>query len=271
MGSKTKLKTWSDQEILTHTDLNDEFDRLYTSPMTLISPADATLNMDGNKIDLDDDEDSSIRETADDIIALELGGFDAIIFDGTTASTVGGLSLTTAAEAGDVAILAQGTGTDLGISITSKGAGNVTLVTGTGEFIVTGDIESGTYTPELLFGGANVDMTYTTQTGSYRRIGNMVFIQVQIVLSAKGSSSGAATIDLPITAAATIPAGVFSVGIMTNVTGLTGSATAWAKESSTNCWLYVWRSDTGIGNSQTLAQTNFSDTSEINISGWYEV
>lgn len=56
------------------------------------------------------------------------------------------------------------------------------------------DYEEGTWTPNLLFGGVNVDMTYTTQRGTYTKIGNVVRFVCDIQLSAKGSSTGNATL-----------------------------------------------------------------------------
>ena len=56
------------------------------------------------------------------------------------------------------------------------------------------DYEEGTWTPSLLFGGAAVGMTYTTRTGTYTKIGNLVTIAVSIDINAIGSSTGSATI-----------------------------------------------------------------------------
>ncbi|HWT12305.1 MAG TPA: phage tail protein [Allosphingosinicella sp.] len=68
------------------------------------------------------------------------------------------------------------------------------------------DYEEGPFTPILLFGGNAVGMTYNStngQLGRYTKIGRMVYIDVRIVLTAKGSSTGIATITgLPFTAAA---------------------------------------------------------------------
>jgi hypothetical protein len=57
------------------------------------------------------------------------------------------------------------------------------------------------WTPSLKFGGANVGMTFTAQIGYISRLGNgQVDAYFNIVLSAKGSSTGAATITgLPLT------------------------------------------------------------------------
>lgn len=56
------------------------------------------------------------------------------------------------------------------------------------------DYEEGTWTPVMRFGGASVGVTYTTQLGQYTKVGNVCHIQGNITLSAKGSSTGAASI-----------------------------------------------------------------------------
>jgi hypothetical protein len=56
------------------------------------------------------------------------------------------------------------------------------------------DYERGTWTPSLKFGGNSVGMTYTTQQGYYVKIGSFVMTTCLITLSAKGSSTGSATI-----------------------------------------------------------------------------
>lgn len=55
------------------------------------------------------------------------------------------------------------------------------------------DYEEGTWTPALKFGGANVDMTGTF-TGTYTKVGNLVFFLCYILLTNKGTSTGEATI-----------------------------------------------------------------------------
>lgn len=62
----------------------------------------------------------------------------------------------------------------------------------------------GTWTPALLFGGASTGITYGTQTGTYTRIGNRVWVHCTIVLTSKGSATGSASISgLPYTVART--------------------------------------------------------------------
>jgi hypothetical protein len=55
--------------------------------------------------------------------------------------------------------------------------------------------EEGTWTPTLNFGGATTGITYTTQAALYVRNGHTVFVSGYILLSSKGSATGAATIS----------------------------------------------------------------------------
>ena len=81
--AKTRIKNWT-AEILTHTDLNAEFDNLINTPMDLISPAPAALDMDGQELIMDGDGDSSLTMSIDDQLDVKLGGSDIYIFTTTT-------------------------------------------------------------------------------------------------------------------------------------------------------------------------------------------
>lgn len=60
--------------------------------------------------------------------------------------------------------------------------------------------ESGSWTPDLKFGGASVGLTYSFRQGSYVRIGDMVWISCVFLLTNVGSSTGDVTIEgLPFT------------------------------------------------------------------------
>lgn len=61
-----------------------------------------------------------------------------------------------------------------------------------------------TWTPTITFGGSSTGITYLAQGGYYVRIGDYVFINFSILLSSKGSATGAAQITgLPVTIANT--------------------------------------------------------------------
>lgn len=53
----------------------------------------------------------------------------------------------------------------------------------------------GTFTPIIQFGGAAVGMTFSTQSGTYSRIGNIVTFSIFIQFTAVGSSTGTATLS----------------------------------------------------------------------------
>jgi hypothetical protein len=62
------------------------------------------------------------------------------------------------------------------------------------------DYEEGTWTPTILFGGANTSATYTFQVGTYTKIGNVVYYQAYVQESTASTSSGVLTVGgLPFT------------------------------------------------------------------------
>ena len=118
------------------------------------------------------------------------------------------------------------------------------------------------WTPSIQFGGGTTSITYTTQSGTYMRINNMIFYQLDIVLSNKGSSTGAATVaGLPVTIA---QYGGINV-LMANITA-TGQIQAYTTAGNTTLTLERTQTNGGTAN---LNDTNFSNTSELHISGFY--
>ena len=88
-------------------------------------------------------------------------------------------------------------GGGLDFSATSNGSG-----TTTSELL--NDYEEGTWTPTITFGGGATSLTYNTQYGVYTKIGNVVHFSFRVILSNKGSSTGAAAFGgLPFTSANT--------------------------------------------------------------------
>ena len=60
---------------------------------------------------------------------------------------------------------------------------------------------TGTFTPGLTFGGGSTGMTWSSRSGRYIRLGNLIYVSANMRLSAKGSSTGAAKVTgLPFTA-----------------------------------------------------------------------
>lgn len=123
---------------------------------------------------------------------------------------------------------------------------------------------TGTWTPVLNFGGATTGITYTTQTGTYTRCGNIVVAEMRIVLSSKGSATGAATITgLPVATAGTPVGSVIDFGV--GGSGMTG--TPFAVMSGTT----IFPVQTSAAARTQLADTNFTNTTDIRISMMYRV
>jgi hypothetical protein len=124
----------------------------------------------------------------------------------------------------------------------------------------------GTFTPGIQFGGGTTGITYTDQIGVYTRIGRVVVFDLMVTLSAKGSSTGSAQITgLPITAAGnavpSIHVTAMTAGVGdTHVQSVVASAT-------TNIVLR----DISGGSQANLTDVDFTNTSQIRISGTYIV
>lgn len=83
-----------------------------------------------------------------------------------------------------------------GIVVTENNFGtNKTGPTNIASSSTTGSNVAQSFTPTLAFGGGSTGITYSIRTGSYVKIGRQVTAQWRIQLSAKGASTGAATIS----------------------------------------------------------------------------
>lgn len=137
---------------------------------------------------------------------------------------------------------------------------SATAGTGTSELLA--DYEEGTWTPVLAFGGASVGITYAAQAGTYTKIGRLVTGRFVIVLSSKGSSTGAATIEgLPFTVGANLGSAVteyvsnFVIGPPTQ---------GYCSNAGTN--IIPWSiSATGFN---FLADTNFANNTRLDM--WFQ-
>lgn len=95
------------------------------------------------------------------------------------------------------------------------------------------DYEEGTWTPVFRFGGAAVGMTFSAQTGLYTKIGNVVHLAGRVALSAKGTSTGSATIGgLPFTIQNSLAQP--SVCVRWNLLAYTGAPQAYGSGNSTS-------------------------------------
>jgi hypothetical protein len=118
----------------------------------------------------------------------------------------------------------------------------------------------GSWTPAVAFGGAATGITYTTQVGRYTQVGDLVYAQCRVVLSSKGSSTGAMSITgLPVAASST--ANQYAVGsaFATSMT-YTGTLQVYVDPTATTSI------QVGVNNGGTnasIADTNATNTTII--------
>lgn len=113
------------------------------------------------------------------------------------------------------------------------------------------------WTPNLQFGGANVGITYGTQSGTYAVSQKVAVVTFRITLTNKGSSTGAATIsNLPVAVAAGAVA-VGHSGYYSDLGTITPPFTGYA--SGTTLFFYYG----GAVTAQTPTEANFTNTSDL--------
>ncbi len=126
--------------------------------------------------------------------------------------------------------------------------------------------EVGTWTPTLTFGAASVGITYTTQSGRYVRVGNIIHLTMYIVLTSKGSSTGTAVITgVPVAAASTIRVAGSLWG-----TGITHSGFLMCYLPSSGTEIRLQSLSTVAAISST-ADTDFSNSSTLAIQLTYQI
>jgi hypothetical protein len=123
------------------------------------------------------------------------------------------------------------------------------------------------FTPALKFGGASVGMTGTF-TGRYGRVGNKLFGDISITLTAKGSSTGLATITgLPIAAQASTVCNTVAVPYAANMSALTSTPVGRIAGSGTSIALAQF----GAAGATDMSEGFFTNTSALRAHFEYEV
>lgn len=126
---------------------------------------------------------------------------------------------------------------------------------------------TGTFTPQLQFGGANVGLTTSSSIGKYWLGGKVVYINIIIVLTNKGSSTGNATISgLPFTSANDGFYNVFTD--LSKINNYPAGTTFLSHEVDPNTSV-IKLAAAGANNRTALIDTNFANTDEIQLSGFY--
>ena len=125
------------------------------------------------------------------------------------------------------------------------------------------------FTPGVSFGALSVGVTYNAnRAGQYIQVGKMIFFQLRMRLTSKGSSTGSAAITgLPF---AMLSSGVTQAPVSVtaiSMTGLTGAMAAQCITSLSTISLSQWGATGDVG----LTDANLTNTSDIYVSGAYPV
>lgn len=130
------------------------------------------------------------------------------------------------------------------------------------------DYEEGTWTPNLAFAGVTTGITYgASNSGRYTKIGRTVFYAGYLILTSKGTASGSATLGgLPFTSVSDSIYTAASVGSVSTLSSVTGIVTALLQPYNTRLNLYAQSN----GTMTALTNSNFTNTSGIYLSGFYD-
>jgi hypothetical protein len=133
--------------------------------------------------------------------------------------------------------------------------------------------DEGSFTPGVAFGGGTTGITYSNQVGRYTRIGNVVRFTLYVELSNKGSSTGSATVTgLPFTSA-NVTNLITPVRIQANLVNLDTAGGYYSPVgvigvNGTTITLNEQGDNSAVA---ALTEADFSNTTELRISGDYQV
>ena len=200
--------------------------------------------------------DSLVATTAD----INAGTFDGIVggttpaaITGTTIATSGANDMTVAN--GNLVIGTSGKGIDF--SATSDVGGM------TSELL--DDYEEGTFTPGVSFGYGTTGITYmaTYTFGAYTKVGNMVHAEGRVLLSSKGSSTGAARVTgLPFTTKSGNRQ--ITANVAFSVVSFANQFECIVETNNTTVYL---QEITEAGATSALTDANFADISQV----WFSI
>jgi len=119
-----------------------------------------------------------------------------------------------------------------------------------------------TWTPVLTFGGASTGITYGTQSGKYFRIGLLMYVEFSIILTSKGSATGAAVITgLPYTSVST--ASGMAVRFYSGMASIVGTPFGYIGSTT------VGLAQMGSTAAANLTDANFGNTTRLDMWGMY--
>lgn len=128
----------------------------------------------------------------------------------------------------------------------------------------------GSWTPAVTFGGGSTGITYASRSAQWTRIGDRIFFNISIVMTAKGSSTGAAKVTgLPVAADATSGNTQTFAIRMLSLNSASAGLVCRVLAGGTDIDLQFY---TGTPqNPSNLTDTNFNADTNIQISGQYKV
>ena len=134
--------------------------------------------------------------------------------------------------------------------------------------------ETGSWVPDVNFGGSSTGIVYESRFGEYTKIANIITVFATIVMSSKGSSTGSVTVSgLPYPAAAD-GLGFYggSSSNLNNLAGLNGPLMPSVGSGASFVGIRQISESNGTGNTDPeLNNTNFNDGALFGISLTYRV
>lgn len=129
-----------------------------------------------------------------------------------------------------------------------------------------------TWTPTLDFGGGTTGITYSTRTGKAWKTNRMLYFSFGIVLSSKGSSTGGVTISgLPFTINASWPGSTPNSLYTSDIAFPSGGGYLQLLYNNGTTQMFITNIRNGAPSVNSLANTDFTNTSQIGGSGFYVV
>jgi len=203
-------------------------------------------------------------------VCIGFGAGDAIT-TGSNNTIIGDYAGTT--DLADTIVLASGTT----VQLTVNSAGNITptgggiYLGGTAAANLLDDYEEGTWDPTLEGSTTAGNETYTTQIGTYEKIGRQVTARCRVTLLSLGTLAGNVSIEgLPFpssSSASTYGSVTFGSGAQLSLTAGTG-LTGYVQINDTSILVQRWSATTGTA---ALTDSNLTNTSQFIVSAVYMV
>ena len=137
---------------------------------------------------------------------------------------------------------------------------------GTGAANKLDDYEEGAFSPNFGGGSGNPTVTFTTNEGYYRKVGDLVFVQGRMTLSSASGGSGSLEIDgLPFTPVADAVLSVTRLQKLSIDVSASGPVGILVGPD------FVYYTSNTTGNHSVLQVSHLTNTTSINFSGCYAV